>query len=651
MPQVSRNIPHGTELEKKLLRELELRVRYWERRVSDKVEAWRESENKILAYVPETEVTRKRKADRAAGKPDYTTIQIPYSYAVVMSALSYITSVFFSRSPIFQYSGRHGEAEQQIQALEAVIDYQVLNGYMLPSLYTGIYDCLKYGYGVIGVFWEERIDIVTDIVPQPQLTQNGIEMVPSPLSVPMRTYAGNRLFNCQPQDFIWDAKFPIREFQKGEFAGRRFTIGWNEVVRRATKGIFINTQHIKTRERDMFTRDSGSEQLMRAEVYTDETYNADETAGMGLQHPLTISGYEIVVEIIPREWGLSESTWPEKWVLSCTADFGILLGVMPLGAWHCSFPYVVFPLEPEGYGTFIRGMPEVLDPIQTTVDWLVNSHFYNVRAALNNRTVVDPSRVVMKDVLSPLPGGIIRLKPEAYGTDTKLPVTQLAVADVTKQHLTDIPFMMNFGERISGVNDQIMGMLDTGGRKTATEVRTSTSMGVNRLKTVAEFISASTMDPLSKMLVQNTQQFYDMQLKMKIAGDNIMSAGPRFIMVDPQTIAGFYDFVSVDGTLPIDRFAQVNLWKELFQSLLTVPMLGMQYDLAGIFSWVAQLAGLRNINRFRVQIAPDQMLAMQAQMGNSVPLGEGDKGPKSDTKQGYQQPIQAATDVASAIAG
>lgn len=650
MPQVSRNVPHGTELEKKILEEMRLRVRFWERRVGEKTKKWADAENKILAYMPETEVTRKRKRDREGGKPDYVTIQMPYSYAVLMSALTYITSVFFGRSPIFQYSGRHGEAEQQILALEALMDYQVLNGYMLPNLYTWIYDMLKYGYGIVGTYWDETVDLFSDIVQQPQMTPMGITMVDTPTTIPVRTYAGNRLFNCQPQDFIWDVKLPAREFQRGEYCGRRMVLGWNEVQRKRKLGMFINTEFLKARERDLFVRDTGSEQLQRAEFYSDQNMTSDEVSGMAQRHPTSIGAYELVIEVIPNEWGLGPSDWPEKWVFTCTSDFAVLLGVQPLGARHCSYPYAILAMEPEGYGLFMRGMPEVLDPIQQTLDWLINSHFYNVRAALNNKFVVDPSRVIMKDVLNPLPGGIIRLKPEAYGTDTKLVMTQQQINDVTQQHIPNVGFVLQFGERIMGVNDQIMGMLDTGGRKTATEVRTSTSMGVNRLKFLAEFCSATGFDPLSKMLVQNTQQYYDMELKMRIAGDLLQQAGPGFIMVDPNLISGFYDWVPVDGTLPIDRFAMVNLWKELMQAMLAVPAIGLQYDLAGIFSWVAQLAGLRNIQRFKLQIMPDQMLQLAAAAGDSVPLSGGAAGGRSkpngaakpsDNKQGYQQPIMA----------
>src|SRR5262245_2486869 len=161
MPQVTRNIPHGTELEKTILDELKSRVSRWDSDISSKKEKWREAEDKALAFIPDTEVTRKRKADRAAGKPDYTTIQVPYSYAVLMSALTYVTSVFFGRNPIFQFSGRHGESQQQTQAMEALMDYQVLVGYMMPYFYTMFYDSFKYGEGIVCNYWDEKIEVVT----------------------------------------------------------------------------------------------------------------------------------------------------------------------------------------------------------------------------------------------------------------------------------------------------------------------------------------------------------------------------------------------------------------------------------------------------------------------------------------------------------
>ena len=86
---------------------------------------------------------------------------------------------------------------------------------------------------------------------------------------------------------------------------------------------------------------------------------------------------------------------------------------------------------------------------------------------------------------------------------------------------------------------------------------------------------------------------------------------------------GFYDFVPVDGTLPVDRFAQANLWKELFAQLRNFPQIMMQYDMGRIFEHVAQLSGIKNMGQFRVEVAGDEQLASQAQQGNVIPLAGG----------------------------
>lgn len=643
MPSLTRNITHKTPQANDILKEIRRRVKMWEQGVSRKKGKWAEAEERALAYLPEREIDVSRKAARDNGLPQYTTIQIPYSYAVVMAAHTYLTSVFMGRDPVYQYSGRHGESQQQVQAIEALVDYQVQQAQMQVYFYTWLYDMLKYGEGIQGLWWDEKIDIVTQIQDSPTqvdpLTGQVLATEKLQMSYPVRTYAGNRTYNVQPQKFIWDTRVTMREFQSGEFCGEKVRIAWNEIIRRKKKGYYMNTEHLKGRSDNTHYGDNeGSSVLERPE----ELWSAGEDSESVLgTHPSVVALIQLCIEIIPSEWRLSNSDYPEKWVFTCTDNYDVLLGAQPLGAAHCKYPYSVLPLEPEGYGLTTRGMPEILEPIQNTIDWLINTHFYNVRASLNNQFIVDPSKVVMKDLLDPLPGNLIRLKPEAYGSDPKLAITQLPVADITGTHIQNFPLMVGIGERVGGVNDQIMGMLSGGGRKTATEVRTSTSFGINRLKTVAEWASVTGVGPLSAMLVQNSQQYFDMDLKLKIAGDLALNAGAGFIQVNPQLISGFYDFVPVDGTMPIDRFAQVQLWQQMFQSILQVPQIGMQYDLAGIFTWVAQLAGLKNITQFKIQVLPDQLLAAQAGLGNAVPMngaGPKGKGPYGSTAEGTKPP-------------
>jgi hypothetical protein len=174
-------------------------------------------------------------------------------------------------------------------------------------------------------------------------------------------------------------------------------------------------------------------------------------------------------------------------------------------------------------------------------------------------------------------------------------------------------------QRVSGVTDNIMGMVNAGGRKSATEVRTSSNFGMSRLKTTAEWWSAGDWSLLAQVMLQNTQQYYEDDKKFKIVGDLMDQRQGSFMPVTPDLIQGFYDFVPVDGTMPVDRFAQANLWKEILLGLRQMPAIGQRYDVPEMFAWMAQLAGLKNIKRFRINVVPDQTLTTGAERGNVVP--------------------------------
>jgi len=124
-------------------------------------------------------------------------------------------------------------------------------------------------------------------------------------------------------------------------------------------------------------------------------------------------------------------------------------------------------------------------------------------------------------------------------------------------------------------------------------------------------------------MLKNSQQYYTGEMKFKIAGSLVREAGKGFVMVDAATIAGGYSYVAVDGTLPVDRYAQANLWRELLAQMRNFPQIMAQFDLSRIFEWVAQISGLKNIDQFRIQLGSPEMLQQQALAGNVVPIPGG----------------------------
>jgi hypothetical protein len=126
---------------------------------------------------------------------------------------------------------------------------------------------------------------------------------------------------------------------------------------------------------------------------------------------------------------------------------------------------------------------------------------------------------------------------------------------------------------------------------------------------------------MMQKMVQTTQQYYDVARQYRIVGD-LATFSPQFVSVTPDDIAGFYDYVPVDGTLPVDRFAQVNMWNLLLGQVQKLPQVMMQYDIGKIFAWVATIAGIKNIQQFRITVGDPTQLARQAQAGNVVPIGQ-----------------------------
>lgn len=631
----NKELKYGTRLHTVVLQALRARVRLAKDKLGSYYERMALDEALFHAYIKEEDYHElscriKDPATLGAGK-DFKEIYVPYSYAILMTMHTYMTSVFLGRTPVFQYTGRHGESMQQNQVMEALIDYQVNVGSNLPILYNWLLDPGKYGFGAIGVYWADEYENVSRIVEKPK-EYLGVPIPGTSQKVRQTAkipgYSGNKLYNIRPQDFIFDPRVPLTKFQTGEFAGRYVELGWNQIVKGEESGKYYNADQLK--KSLGINKGNGSNSGFSDSELRDLGAGIEELPE--LQGPSPASDitsvdygglYELVVELIPADWKLGKSKAPEKWVFTFADKHGVIIESRPLGAYHAKYPYQVMPYEIDAYSISPRSMLTIAKPLNDLMTWLINTHFYSVRRVLNDQIVYDPSKIVASDMLSTEPGRLLRLKPEAYGSDPRAAIHQLNTHDATQQHLKDIGIIGEMLQRVTGVTENIMGMVNPGGRKTATEIRTSSSFGVNRLKTLAEYQSAVGFNPLAQMLVQNTQQYYSGEKTYKVAGDLMNPGSPQMIQATPENIQGFFDFVPVDGTMPIDRFAQVTMWTQLLGMVKQMPEVGQKYDMGGIFGWVAKLAGLKNIDQFKINVIPDDGLTGGVDGSNLVPIPQG----------------------------
>lgn len=612
---VNIDLRYKTAKHKKLLDALMARIAPARQEIeADRKQDFQRHDELYDAYIRETDQDKIRKQRVDDGDPDYYTVVVPQSYAALLTAHTYWTSVFLTRSPVLQYTARHGEPQMKVQATEAIMDYQMMVGKMLGPMYQWFHDAPKYGYSVLYDCWEKDI-IQMSRIEEREVTFFGIPAIPPRTKKTKVTeqhvrYLGNKVFNVHPAHFWPDWRVPLVDYQKGEFVARYVELSWNALVKGKAQGQYFNLDAVKNYQahytRDKF-RDEGATVDLPAENTLTGMYDINS---VDMQ-----TGAEIIIELIPKDWELGKSEYPEKWVFTIIQD-AIIIEARPFTRAHGEFPVTVLPMDQDAYSAYSKSILDRLKPMNDAVTWLMNQHFFAVRNSLGNNFIYDPSRVVTKDLTRRGTSKLIRLKESAYGTDIRSVISQLPVTDVTGNHMRDMEGVANIMQRIFGINDNLMGQVHPGGRKTATEVRTSSTFGVNRLKTTAEYWSAVGFTPLSQRLLLNTQQLYDREQQFKIAGG--LATDAQFIDVNSSTLSGAFDFVPVDGTMPIDRYAQANLWKEIIFGASKIPQIGQKYDLGGMFAWMAQLSGMKNIKQFEIQIMPDGQVENEFDKGNMV---------------------------------
>ena len=328
------------------------------------------------------------------------------------------------------------------------------------------------------------------------------------------------------------------------------------------------------------------------------------------------------VEIIPAELGLGEEEYPVKYIFAI-GNRNRIIQCEPLGLDHDQHPVVVTEPYGVGYGFGQLGLADYQGPIQDLLSWFMNSHMDNVKTALNNMCIVDPSKIEMQDLKKPGAGKIIRLKAAAYGSDVRSAYTQLPIIDVTANHVKDFETVMRLGDALSSVTDNVRGLQAAGGRKTATEVRTSGEAAASRLAAQARIISAQAFVDLSEQMALNIQQNLTQEFYLRIVGSD---QGAEPMQITPEMLTGDFHFPINDGTLPVDKVAMLDVWKELFVALRGDPVLAGKYDLAKIFEHVAELGGARNVEQFRLEVNSQEAMEQKAAAGNAVPLKDAPKG-------------------------
>lgn len=607
-----------SELHTKVLKYLVERLEMSERAMSKFYPRWRINEMKLQAYIdlPDYEKQLKETTDKGEA-PKVVSVVVPYSFSTISTIVTYLIHTFAGRKPMFQVGSNKKETAMAAQMMEMVLQYQGDHTRLIKHLFQFLQDGETYGLGVLRTQWKKETALRTVWRQSPGFL--GIGSSSQKVREQRTVYEGNEVCSIDPFMFFPDPRVPIQLVNtKGEFVFWRSFDGKHMLLREESAGRLKWVNAAKLLQRSASTTSGVGDNNSNRHLASggDPVAGMTDDAAKGNKNVYQVD--QGCVEIIPAELGLGASEKVEKWIFTILNKNQIVQAEQ-MDADHGKHPVVVSEPYTNGYGFGNMGMSDYLGPMQDTVSWFINSHIHNVRTAMNNMFVVDPSMVEIKDLKEPGDGKLIRLKRAAYGQDVRAAIQQLPVQDVTRGHVTDLQLFMKMGDMLSSVTDNIRGLQDSGGRKTATEVRTSGEAAASRLAAHARLVSAQSLTDLTEQQVLNTQQNLSDEFYITIVGQQGLDTPIR---VSPEMLVGDFTYPIHDGTLPLDRVAMLDVWKEIFLAVAQDQELRSQYNVPKIFEFVAELGGARNIDQFKMSAASPEMIAQQTQAGNMVPVGE-----------------------------
>jgi hypothetical protein len=599
-PAIDKLTP-GSDVHGEVLRKLDAALKFSRDEMKKHYSRWNFNELKIQAYTGMQDYEQLMGSlNRGTEPPQLGSVVVPYTYATIHAAATFVATVLLGRKPVFPLLATRGTAVERGRGMEAAIQSHLDASRGYETLWQGIWDSFVYGFGPKRLTWETR-------------RGNSIRWNAGVRSYSEElTFAGNVLSAVDPYAYFPDPRVSISKCNvEGDFIFTEMKLSETTLrsMETAQQLKFVDEAIRKAKGR-------------RVEVVADSRRRVRLGIGAGelLPTPSNVVGFQKVVEgtvrLVPKDWKLGDGKDAELWKFMWV-EGGQIMQAEPLGMMHNQHPYVAPEPTSFGHEFMSLSMADMIGNFQDILSWLVSSRIENVRASVQNTFAVDPSRIDINDIRSNVIGRLIRLKQTAMGLPVKEAIQQIITQDVTMGNLTDMQNMRILADTITGVNDNMRGIQTAGGRRSATEARIAMQNGGGRLSQHAVRISSQAYHPMVEQMISNIQQFMPDEMWVEVTGDDGQLDSRK---MTPDMLVGSFNFQISDGTLPFDKQALVEVWKEIMLGVAQDPELRQGWDLNEIFRYTADLGGAKNIDSFRRQPPPQVQTAAMADPGSDPNL-------------------------------
>lgn len=580
---------------------------------------WRDIDRVLRVYVPpeKRQGSNSNETKKKRNSEDYADLVIPESYATLETILTYYMSSFI-QDPIISYEGVGPEDVVGARLLTHIISNQVKRARMSINLHTMFRDDTAYGFGVVAPTWERIYGKKPRVRQFGQVREDGVlEITREERTIDdnVLLYEGNNLRNINPYLYLPDVSVPIHEPEKGEYQGwvEETTISHLQEREADPKGMFFNVKYLKELDgRSQYTI-SGDKQNTRSS-YSSSNMVARESDIIWMY-----------IDLIPKDWGLGDEETPHKYLFALGGD-EVILVVERVDYMHGRTPVAVCASNFDGYSATPVSKLSVVHDIQKLINFMYTSHVHNVRKALNDMFLIDPSIINYYDMINPEPGKVIRTRRAAWGNQMlDHAFKQLNVQDITQQHVSEAGMLGGLMRRVSATGETLQGQVGGSGRTTrvsAREAGGAIGASLSRFQKNAQLIDAQAMQPLAKILASHTQQFMSEETYIKVTGEWPEKYGADMrdqdgrLAINPLDLLVDYDIQPTNGQIPGSEDPEV--WTQLFQIAATNPTIAQELDWMKLFKHIGRNLGAKNVDEFIVQVQPDEQIRRAQRQGNLI---------------------------------
>ncbi len=584
-------------------------------KMSENFEAW-DTQNEVFRGIRSPDEADK-KADKKAAP---VKMVVPHTYAQVMTFVSFLFLLYNQNRTFFELlpSGNEDFGDKQ-HDLEALVQRDVRRNSFNRVLFQLLLDVGRFGIGICECSWTQeaaRVRVPTTVtIP---VGPNG-ETAEIPFGEDWQDfirYAGNALRNVSPYKFLPDTRFPIADFQRGEFCGMEEEYSISELKAMEAVGEVFGVDYIEPL--------AGNWESFRGGVTRSsltEQQDLRQTAMTGNVQSIVLVT-KMQIRIVPNRFMFAEEKPLGK------EDFPVLYHVWvandqrvircePANWWHGQFGFTLGHFLPDMHETLITGLADLIYRLQEVVSWFINSHITSVRKVLQNRFVINPNVIDMKSFDGE---GHIYLRSGVNPMLAERAVTQLQVHDVTAGHMQDTGVLGALMQTVTGVNENAMGQYN-GGRRSATEARAVAAGAAGRMKMHGQLIWEQCLEPLARMMVANLRQALPVEQFTLALGPEAESRYNVFKGTPEEVICG-HDYFTFDSTLQSEKGFMAQSLQELLLAIMNNPAAAQQTGInpQKLLEEIQWLRGAGNVKRFKM--TEEELYAQQmATQGASGGVG------------------------------